>query len=161
MEKDDQIKKELLKDYISLYINKDIRRLAQIENIFEYNHLLTLLSSQTGSLLNINEVSNTINLPRQTIKNYISILQHTFILDLLPPYYNNLRKQISKMPKIYFKDLGLRNQLLMRDSLSVSAITSGELMENFVYNELLNFFDKEKVFFFRTNNKQEVDFVVE
>ncbi len=154
-------KKILLKNYVNDYINKDIRSIGKIENLLKFNQLVKILSNQIGNLLNINELTNTLSLPRKEIENYINILEYTFVLHKINPYYKNIRSQIIKMPKIYLFDLGLRNQIL-NNFVDLSGRTdSGSMFENFIYLELKQNISKEDIYFYRTIHKAEIDFVFE
>lgn len=154
-------KKALLKNYVNDYINKDVRSIGKIENLLKFNQLAKILSNQIGNLLNVNELTNTLNLPRKEIENYINILEYTFVLHKITPYYKNIRSQIVKMPKIYLFDLGLRNQIL-NNFVDLSGRTdAGNLFENFIYLELRQNIDKKDIYFYRTIHKAEIDFVFE
>lgn len=159
---DDVAKKEkLLNEYVDTYINRDIRSIGRIENISKFNSILKILCSQIGNLLNINELSNTINIPRRKIEKYLDLLKHTFVLDIINPYKNNIRSQVSKMPKIFFFDLGIRNSILNNFlDLSSRQNDAGRLFENFVFLELKSSYQKN-IYFYRTVNKSEIDFIIE
>ena len=159
---DDIAKKEkLLNEYVDTYINRDIRSIGRIENISKFNSILKILCSQIGNLLNINELSNTINIPRRKIEKYLDLLKHTFVLDIINPYKNNIRSQVSKMPKIFFFDLGIRNSILNNFlDLSSRQNDAGRLFENFVFLELKSSYQKN-IYFYRTVNKSEIDFIIE
>ena len=154
-------KKTLLKNYASDYINKDIRYIGKIDSLLKFNQLVKILANQIGDLLNMNELSNTLNIPRKEIEFYLDLLEHTFILDKITPYYRNIRSQITKMPKIYWSDLGIRNQLLNNFSELAGRSDNGKLFENFIYLELKNRVSKEKIYFYRTIHKAEIDFIFE
>jgi len=100
----DEEKKEELNEIYTSYLQKDIKSLISGENIIAYNNLLKCIASQIGNLININELSNTTGLTRRQVENYLTILQETFIIKMLPPFYSNKRKEISKMPKLFFSD---------------------------------------------------------
>jgi len=160
LKNDVKLKKDLLSEYTSAYINKDIRHIGKIDDILKFNQLVKLLSVQIGNLLNVNEISNTLGLARRKVETYINLLENTFVLIKTNPYYKNVRSQIIKMPKFYWFDLGIRNQLLSNFSSLDARTDSGALFENFIFNELRSAAGK-KIFFYRTTNKSEVDFVVE
>ena len=82
-------------------------------------------------------------------------------MDKITPYYRNIRSQITKMPKIYWSDLGIRNQLLNNFSELAGRSDNGKLFENFIYLELKNRVSKEKIYFYRTIHKAEIDFIFE
>ena len=154
-------KKMLLKNYVSDYINKDVRYIGKIDNLLKFNQLVKVLSNQIGNLLNINELSNTLNMTRQEIENHINILEYTFVLHKIIPYYKNIRSQITKMPKIYLFDLGLRNQILNNFVEPANRSDSGNLFENFIYLELKQEVSEENIYFYRTIHKAEIDFIFE
>ncbi len=151
-------KKIILKAIIKTYIEKDIINQLKIENITGFNNLLKIMSSQIGQLVNMNKISNTINLSINTLKKYTEILIGTYIFNLVSPYYKNIRTEMSKMPKGYILDLGIRNYVL-RDFNFSSKI--GEIIENFVYLTLLSQFEKEYLHYYRTISGSEIDFVIE
>ncbi len=155
-----ELKIQELKDIYNDYIRKDIQDIAKIENIDAYNNLIQLLASQIGNLLNTLEISNTIALNHITLKKYLFLLENSFVVSSVKPYFQNKRKELSKMPKIYLEDLGLRNAVLSDFKHLNLRSDLGSMVENFVFNEL----DKSKtvlakINFWRTLSKQEVDFV--
>lgn len=111
MEEDVRKKEIYLQQIIDTYIRKDIRDLANIKDILKFNKLLEVLSSQTGNMLNIVELSNASKMARPTTENYIFLMENTYILKLLRPFSSNLRSELFKTPKIYFYDTGIANML--------------------------------------------------
>lgn len=158
LENNTEIKKKLLKEYVSTYINKDVRAIGNIENIGKFNQLLKLLSNNIGQLINIRELSNTLNISQRIPENYIDILLHTFVFNLLNPYFTNIRKQVSKMPKWYFFDLGIRNTILGNFSSLETRWDSWQLFENFCYLEMLK--SDHELYFYRTLAGTEIDFII-
>lgn len=157
----DKTKKEqLLREYVNTYINKDIRAIGKVENISQFNNIVKTLASQIGNLLNFNELTNTLNINLPTLKKHIDLLQHTFVLFLLKPYYTNVRTQISKMSKVYFFDLGIRNMILNNFLKMEQRSDSGALFENFIFLELKNILSQDEIYFYRTTAKTEIDFVI-
>ena len=73
-----------------------------------FNRLIQVLSLQAGSLVNLNELSRDLGIARETLERYLFLLENTFIIKMVPPFYSNKRKEIIKMPKIFFDDTGLR-----------------------------------------------------
>ena len=161
LEQSRKLKKELLKNYINLYVSKDIRNLVEIESIGSFNKLIKVLSSQTGCLLEKNEISNTLDIASKTLNRYLDILQHTFIIILLSPYFANLRSKLTKTPKIYFYDTGIRNSLFNNFNKIEFRVDKGALFENFIFLELLSKFGSDDVYFYRTTKQTEIDFIVE
>ena len=152
-------KKEIkLKQIINTYIRKDIRDLAEIRELGKFNSLIEILASQTGNLLNIMELSNTLRLAKKTTENYLSLLENTYILKRLRPFFSNIRSELTKMPKVFFEDTGLMNLISNR---SFSMKMTGALLENSIYSQLRKNIDIESLYFWRTNKKQEIDFVID
>lgn len=160
LQKNKTLKEKMLNEYASAYINKDIRAIGKIENIAHFNNLIKILASQIGNLLNINELSNTTGISRRDIEKYLDLLEFTFVLDKILPFRKNVRTQVTKMPKIYFFDLGVRNAILGNFLDIESRQDMGSLFENFVFLELKNK-ARNKVFFYRAIAKTEIDFIIE
>jgi len=97
---------------------------------------LKCIASQIGNLVNVNELSNTAGLTRSQAENYLTILKGTFIIKMLPPFYINKGKEISKMPKLFFSDQGLANFILNDFSEIFTRSNTGNIIENFVFNEI-------------------------
>lgn len=152
------IRKNIAKDIIETYIQKDITSFLHIENIQAFNNLLKIISSQIWSLLNKSELNATLWISINTLKKYLNILEWTFIINILNPFYKNVRKELSKMPKIYFNDMWIRNYLLYWNLEELPTANIWELVENFVYNEL-KLKDNNWINFYRTISKAEIDFI--
>lgn len=154
------LRKQIAKDIIETYIKKDITAFLKIENIWAFNNLLKIFASQIWNLVNKSEINNTIWISINTLWKYIEILQWTFILNLVHPYFSNVRKEISKMPKIYFNDLWMRNYILYWNLNELQSQDIWELVENFIYNELKQ---KENIWinFYRTISASEIDFILQ
>lgn len=152
-------KKEIkLKQIINTYVKKDIYDLADIRNIQKFNNLLRLLADQTGNLLNINELANALNLSNQTVEKYLFILENTYIIKIVSPFFRNIRSELRKMPKIFFEDTGMANIFINK---TFPKVLSGNIFENSIYCELRKNVAVENLYFWRTNVGQEVDFVVD
>lgn len=159
LENDFSEKKELLKELRNSFLKRDIDE-SGVSNSDAFYKLFTLLAGQTGALLNKNELSNTIGIDNKTIDKYILVLQKCFHIELVKPFSNNLRKEITKMPKIYMYDHGMRNVLLNRFSDIESREDQGALIENFAFCRLSEIHDPEAIRFWRTADGYEVDFVI-
>ena len=149
----------MLKEIKNSYIKKDILD-SKVENTETFYKLMYILSSQTGSLLNKNKISKILNSHIKTIEKYIYVLQKSFHIDLLKPFYKNLSKEITKMPKTYFNDMGLRNILINNFSEIKLRTDKGELFENYVYIRLTELYEQENIRFWRTTDQNEVDFII-
>lgn len=156
----EQEKQEMLKEIVNSYMKKDALE-AGIKEELKFFQLARLLADQTGSLVNNHELGNTLQMASSTIENYIYLMQKTFIVQLLSPFYGNVRKELTKMPKIYFNDNGLRNVLLNNFSKLNDRADKGELLENYVFCRLRELYSADNLHFWRTADGNEVDFVVE
>lgn len=160
LESDFAAKKELLKEIRDSYIKRDILE-SGVNDEEKLYRLLMVLASQSGNLLNVNELSNTLRINNSTIENYLYILQKCFHISLVRPFYNNLRKELVKMPKVYLNDLGLRNILINYFTPIEQRADKGALLENYVFRKLLEKNEPDQVKFWRTADGNEIDFVVE
>lgn len=153
-------KKEILAEMSNSYIKKDIYE-AKIEYEEKYFFILKLLSSQIGNLLNVHELSNTVNLPVSTIENYIYIMRKSFHIAIVKPFFENIRKELTKMPKVYFFDLWLRNHFINNFETFSLRVDNWALLENVVFKKLLDNNNFDEIKFWRTQNKNEIDFILE
>lgn len=160
LEMKNEDKMELLKELLSSFLKKDIAE-AGIQQPDKFMNLITILSHQTASLLNVNELSNTIGLSVTAVRNYLYVMEKSFHIHILKPFHNNIRKELTKMPKVYFNDLGLRNALLNNFNLPDMRADKGIAVENYIYIRLRQLFDKESIKFWRTSDGNEVDFIYE
>lgn len=150
-------KEKYLQQIIDTYVRKDIRDLAGIKDISKFNKLLEVLASQSGNLLNITELANTCKLAKQTVENYLFILENTYIIKLVRPFHQNIRSELFKTPKVYFYDSGLM-QMLWLKGLQKDII--GSVFETAVFSELIKRYAKGQVMYWRTADKREIDFVL-
>lgn len=150
-------KEKYLWQIIDTYLKKDIRDLAEVKEIEKFNKLLEVLAAQTGKLVNIEELSNTCQLAKQTIQHYLFILENTYVIKLVKPFFKNLRSELFKTPKIYFYDSGLAHLLWLK---IISPQILGEIFETAIFSELVKKFSKESINFWRTKDKKEIDFIL-
>lgn len=157
-------KQQVMNDIYGAYLEKDIAYLLGAQKEEAFTHLVRILASQIGSLVNISELSSTLGISTKTVKHYLWYLEKTFIVLKITPYFKNVRKELTKSPMYYFADAGLRNYAsgeFLR--LTDSSPSLGFLFQNFVFNVL-----KEKLLlsalhlhFWRTKDGAEVDFVID
>jgi len=155
----------LYRNYLRTYVERDVRQMLNIKDLGLFDQFIHLLAGRTGQVLNLHSLGNDIGVTNKTLKNWFSVLEASFILFRLPPYFENFGKRIIKSPKVYFTDTGLLCYLLgienpkqiMRDPLF------GQLFENLVVTEALkaryNRGKMPNLYFFRDNNKNEVDLI--
>lgn len=153
--------------YVRTYLERDVRSLYNIGNLSDFQHFLQLLASRCSQILNMSQFANDLGVSMPTIKSWLSILEAGRIIYLLPPYYVNLGKRITKSPKIYFLDIGLvcyltgirEREHLMKGPLA------GPLFENFCISETIKLFFNQgrrgNLYYLRTNNNLEIDLLIE
>lgn len=157
-EKDEE-KKETLHELLTSYVKKDLLE-SGIKNDQNAMNLLKILATQTGSLLNINNLSKTLRVSNTAVENYLFILKKSFILYAISPFATNVRNEIKKMPKVFFADLGLRNMLL-RDFRHINLKQDkGLIYENFIFRQLLDRVEPDEIKFWRTQQGNEIDFII-
>lgn len=159
--KNEKEKKELLNDIYQTYLLKDVKQFIENKDFVAFNKLLKLLASQIGNLLNINEISNTIQLPYRACEEYVNVLDQMYILHLIHPFSTNNRKVISKMKKLYFCDIGLRNAIYNSFNEIDIRVDRGAIFENYVFMQLLMSHKANNICFYRTKDKTEIDFIVD
>jgi len=152
-------KEEILRDIAYSYIKKDIFE-SNIRQDEVFYKLFKILASQVGNLVNTSELSLTLGVSKTAVDNYLYVMQKSFHIGLVKPFFKNIRKELIKMPKIYFLDLGLRNFLRKDFKLYQTREDKGQLLENAVFRQFLEKYNIEEIKFWRTIQKKEVDFVI-
>ncbi len=154
-------------DYIETYIERDIRSIKNINDLSLFQKFLFLCAGRIGQLLNMNSLANECGISHNTVNSWLSILESSYIIKLVSPYYKNFNKRIIKQKKLYFYDTGLACNLLSinnKEQLS-SHYLKGALVENFILIEIIKTFynrgEKKEIYFFRDSNGNEVDFIYE
>ena len=153
--------------YVSTYIEKDVRSINDIGNLRDFNRLISLLATLISSPLNMSELANKIGVSASTIKRWISVLEASYIIFLLPPFYENYGKRITKAPKIYFYDTGLVSYLtgIETEKQYKQGPMAGALFENYVIADIYKKIKHRKLnfdlYYFRTNHGIEVDLIVD
>jgi predicted AAA+ superfamily ATPase len=153
--------------FVDTYVKRDVRDLAQVGDLAAFTRFLKFASLRTGGLLNVSEIGRDAGLSRSTAERWLSILQASFLVNLLEPFFESQSKRIIKTPKLYSADAGLGLFLagvLDEDGLS-SLPNSAVWLEALVLNDLLAWRETEAakpgVFYRRTAGGEEVDFVIE
>lgn len=154
-------KRAAIADIYQSFLEKDMSILLKLKKTESLTALLKVLASQIGSLVNLAELSNTLGISVQTVKDYLWYLEKTYIITKVTPYFKNTRKEITKSPIYYFVDLGLRNFAVNQFDDTAYEHT-GFLFENFVFNNLKEDLKltSTSIHFWRTKDKAEVDFVL-
>lgn len=149
----------LLKELRDSFMKKDIDE-AGISTPEKFYALFTILAGQTGNLVNKRELAATIGVDNKTVDKYLHVLQKSFLIELVKPFYSNIRKELTKMPKVYFKDTGMRNMALNRFFDWKNREDQGVLLENYVYRRLTELYDRDSIKYWRTADNKEIDFVI-
>lgn len=152
--------------YVRTYLEKDVRDLLQIKDQIRFTKFLKLCAARIGSLFNASELGAEVGVSSKTISHWLSVLQASYLITLLPPYYENIPKRLVKSPKLYFNDPGLAcylldietPQQLDRDKMR------GAIFENMIVMEAIkhryNMGLEGGVFFYRDSNQNEVDILI-
>lgn len=148
-----------LKEIRDSFVKRDIQD-SGVTNETAFYQLFRILASQTGNLVNTNELSATLRIKHETVTNYLNILMKCFHISLARPFFGNLRKELVKMPKVFLLDSGMRNCMLNNFQLINQRADKGELWENMVNRLLIDRYGLESVLFWRTSAGNEVDFVL-
>ncbi len=124
-------------NYLQAYIDRDVRELSRVQDLRLFRNFLALCAARTGQLLNLSNLANECGISQPTAKSWLSVLESSYIVFQLQPYYQNFNKRISKTPKLYFYDTGLACFLLdMRQPADLDNPTLlGSLFENLVVAE--------------------------
>lgn len=153
------------RNYVQTYVERDLRQLIQIKDLLQFERFLQILAGRVGSILNAQDIGGEVGISSHTVKEWISILEASFIIFRLPPYFENFNKRVIKSPKIYFNDVGLAAYLLgIHESVQMSRDPlRGHLFENAVVLEikksLLNQGLDPSLFYYRDVQKNEVDLI--
>jgi predicted AAA+ superfamily ATPase len=152
-----QEKERYITQIINTYVRKDVRDLAQIRQIGKFNKLLEILASRCGTLLNVSKLSSYSGLSRQTVNDYLFIMEQTYVIELLRPFCRSIKTELFKMRKIFFYDTGLASILGER---GFRKKVSGEMLENSIFAELRKIVSRKKLNYWRTKDNQKVDFIL-
>lgn len=152
--------------YVRTYLEKDVRDLLQMKDQIRFTKFLKLCAARIGSLFNASELGAEVGVSSKTISHWLSVLQASYLITLLPPYYENIPKRLVKSPKHYFNDPGLACYLLDIESpqqLDRDKMR-GAIFENMIVMEAIkhryNMGLEGGVFFYRDSNQNEVDLLI-
>jgi len=155
------------RDYLETLVQRDVRDLARISALDALPRLLALAAGQTAHLFNLSELASPFQLSRPTIRDYVTLLERVFLLELLPPWHSNRLSRLIKTPKLHVGDTGLACALLGLDAAALASdrATLGPLLETFVFQELRRqaSWHETSIGFhhFRNKDGAEVDVVLE
>lgn len=152
--------------YVRTYLEKDVRDLLHIKDQLQFLKFMKLCAARVGSLFNASEIGVEVGVASNTITHWLSVLQASYLITLLPPYYENISKRVVKTPKLYFNDPGLACYLLDIESPKQLELDKmrGAIFENMIVMECIKHrYNKGKegnVFFYRDSNGNEVDVII-
>jgi predicted AAA+ superfamily ATPase len=153
-------------NYVFTYVERDVRALVNVKNLRTFEHFLLLIASRSGQLISYSDLSNTLGLSQPTIKEWISVLETSGLIYILPPYFNNLSKRLVKTPKLYFVDTGLLCHLLSIrtvEHLKTHPLL-GNIFETFIVSECFKRFynlgETPPLYFWRDQSKNEIDLLI-
>lgn len=156
-----------ISNYIRTYLERDVRLIRNIGDILVFSKFLKICASRTSQLLNISSIAKEIGVEHKTLDAWMSVLESSYILYRLPPYFNNFNKRLIKSSKIYFYDTGIVCHLLGIRSVEGLQKSNyyGAIFENFIISEIIkNRKNKEQfgeVYFYRDSTGNEVDVLIE
>jgi hypothetical protein len=154
-------------DYIETYVQRDVRQVKNIGNLNLFYRFLGVCAAYIGQTLNYSNMANSIGVSVNTIQNWLSVLEASFIVYRLNPYYRNFNKRITKSPKLYFYDTGLACSILRIKSIEAldNYFQKGALFENFVLNEICKRFynrgERPPIYFWRDHKGHEIDLLID
>ena len=157
---------QALADYFATYVQRDLRQLAAVQDLHRFERFVRLCAGRTGQLLNLSSLGNDVGVSHATARAWIDLLQSSYIVHLLPPWFTNAGKRLVKAPKLYFVDVGLACWLLGLRSAEQAARDPlwGSLFENFVIMEAmkdrLNAGETAEMYFYRDSEGNEVDLLL-
>jgi len=161
MATNEEEKRLVLEELVNSAVKKDILE-ARIRYPEPFFALFKILASQTGSLVNRTELATSLRVSLPAIDNYLYVIQKSFHAVLIRPFHTNTsRKELVKMPKCYFLDMGMRNYLINDFSDFNLRTDKGAFLENLVFKQLSRSFSPDDIQFWRTQDKHELDFVIQ
>lgn len=153
--------------YVQTYLERDVRELKQIGDLTQFQSFLRVLAARSGQLVNLSDVSRDLGIAVNTVRAWLSILEATYQVIVLRPYFENVGKRLVKTPRVYFSDPGMLCYLagLKEPDHAASGPLAGAIVETAVLSEIvksaLHSGGDPRVYFWRTSRGVEVDFVVE
>lgn len=156
----------LYSQYIKTYVERDVRQLTHVGDLTTFQIFIKMCAERVGQLVNFSEFSRECRISDQTVRRWLTILQASYIIFLLPPYEKTLTKRLVKSPKLYFYDTGLVCSLLGIDQEMLGTHQKrGNIFESFVISEIAkNFYNQgfePPIYFWQDRGKHEVDCVID
>jgi predicted AAA+ superfamily ATPase len=153
--------------YIQTYLERDVRQIVNVDDLNAFNRFLRLCAARTGQILNMSELARDVGMSVPTVKKWLSVLEASYQIYLLPPHFNNLGKRIIKSPKLYFIDTGIATYLLglHASEPTLQGPMIGPLFETMVVSEWIKAFyhrgERPELYYWRSKAGVEVDLIVD
>lgn len=154
-------------NYARAYLERDVRQLIKVRDLIGFRHFLKLCAGRTGQFLNLSSLAGDCGVMHDTARAWISVLEASYIVHLLPPHHRNFNKRLVKTPKLYFLDTGLAAWLLgIQNSQQLNThVQRGALFETWVVGELLkaryNAGETSNLYFWRDRSGHEIDLLID
>lgn len=154
-------------DYIETYVQRDVRQIKNIGNLNLFHRFLGVCAGYIGQTVNYSNMANSIGVSINTVQNWLSVLETSFIIYQLNPYFRNFNKRITKSTKLYFYDTGLACSLLRIRSVEAldNYFQKGALFENFIINEVckqyFNRGERPPIYYWRDHKGNEIDLLID
>ena len=159
--------KQFYRDYVSTYVTKDLQQLLHVGDLRSFQNFLRMLAGRSGQKLNLTSLGNDLGVSHTTIKRWLSVLEASYIIVILEPYYNNFNKRLVKSPKVYFLDTGLLCYLLRIKKVDELRFHPqiGGIFETFVISELIkSFYHQDQIpplYFWQEKTGEEIDVMID
>ena len=157
--------KNYYRNYAKTYVNRDVRIDLRETSLSDYRKLVRICATNAGDLINYSNISKEIGASRQTVKTWMSLLFQSYVCFELPSYHANVRKSLTKTPKLYFYDTGLLCYLLKIYSTEALLKSNyfGKIFENFVIVETMKHYlnndEDPEIYYYRDDSKREIDLI--
>ena len=154
------------RNYFRTYVERDVRRLVNVKNLLQFERFVTLLAGRVGQVVNFTSLANETGVSVPTVSAWLSVLEASFLVFRLPPYFSNIAKRVVKSPKVYFTDVGLAAYLLGIESPAhaLAHPLRGSLFENMVVADIRKGFTNSgrepRMAFYRTEKGFEIDVLI-
>ncbi len=156
---------QALADYFETYVERDLRQLVQIKNLSSFQKFVKLCAGRVGQIINLNGLASDVGISHTTVREWMIILEASYIVFMLEPFYMNINKRLVKSPKLFFYDVGLASYLLGLENIShvETHPLRGNLFENLVVVEILKYRynqgKRNNLNFYRDSRGHEVDII--
>lgn len=156
------------RDYIRTYIERDVRKLIQVQDELKFRNFLTALAARTGQVLVYANIARDVGIDIKTAQHWTSVVAGSGLIHIIHPFYNNATKRAIKSPKIIFADTGLVCYLVgwKTSDSAMNGVMAGELWETFVTSEIIKSFlnagkNTEGIYYYRDKDKREIDLLID